>query len=103
MLFRSIEPKRPLPYDIGSRRAFREELYLEIPEGMMLATLPRDVVISDPKYEFNLSYRATDTALQCRKELLVKDPVLQVSEIPAWNTAITRLNEFYNEMIILKY
>ena len=100
---KSIEPKRPLPYDIGSRRAFREELYLEIPEGMMLATLPRDVVISDPKYEFNLSYRATDTALQCRKELLVKDPVLQVSEIPAWNTAITRLNEFYNEMIILKY
>lgn len=100
---KSIDPKRLLPYDIGSRRAFREELHVEIPEGMMLATLPRDVIISDTKYEFNLSYRATDTALQCRKELLVKDPVLQVSEIPAWNTAITRLNEFYNEMIILKY
>jgi len=100
---KSIEPKRPLPYDIGSRRAFREELYLEIPEGMMLATLPRDVIISDPKYEFNLSYRATDTTLQCRKELLVKDPVLQAWEIPAWNEAITRVNEFYDEMIILRY
>lgn len=99
----SIDPKRPLPYDIGSRETFREEFSLMIPEGMTLATLPADVDVANPKYEFRLKYRVADSALLCHKEVLIKDPMLLVSDIAEWNAAIAKLNDFYKEMIILKY
>jgi transglutaminase-like putative cysteine protease len=99
----SIDTKRPLPYKTGTRETFREVFSLIIPEGMTLAALPSDVEVKNPKYEFRLSYHVADAELLCQKEVLIKDPVLTVSEIADWNAAIAKLNEFYKEMIILKH
>ncbi len=75
---------------------------LEIPANYKAADVPADLNITNPDYEFHLSYSKLPNKLVYKKSLLIKNTGLPKAKFEQWNHDVEMLNKAYNETIILK-
>jgi len=75
---------------------------LDIPANYKAADVPADLNITNPDYEFHLSYSKLPNKLVYKKSLLIKNTGLPKAKFEQWNHDVEILNKAYNETIILK-
>lgn len=75
---------------------------LQLPDGFTVAELPQALTINNSSYNFSLKYELAGNKLIYKKEMMILNPLIKVSQFASWNSDIKRLNNFYNEQITLK-
>jgi hypothetical protein len=86
-------------------RYFKYNMVLETEvdiQGKMLAEKPEKLQVSQPKYSFAAAYSQQGTKLLYRNEITIHKTDLQPSEFIQWNADVKKLNDFYNQQIVLK-
>ncbi len=97
-----MEDDRESPFFFDSRVNRRMIAEMALPAGTTLSYKPENLTIETDYYKFNLQYELKENKLFYTKEIQIFNNILPVSEFENWNSAIVKLNDFYNEQIILK-
>lgn len=79
-----------------------KETELALPAGYKIGSLPPNLDIVNPDYEFHIKYVVAADKLSYKKILLVKNTHLPIAKFAQWNADIEQLSKTYNESIILK-
>lgn len=87
-----------LPYKYNVQK----EIELLIPKNYTLASVPPNLSISNMDYDFKISYTVQPGNVIYRKSIHIKNPRISRSAFDSWNKDIKKLNEAYNETLILK-
>lgn len=98
-----INFKRVAPYAFPNRRHIRSVSNLPIPDGYKVTFLPEPLVISSRGYSFNLKYEIKGDKIYYLKNIDIDDLILTPDEFESWNESIKKLNEHYNNSIILSH
>jgi transglutaminase-like putative cysteine protease len=93
--------KRDLDFWFDYKMNLSKLTELTIPAGYTVTSLPPDVDIKNPYYEFTISYRQADGKIIYRKNLIIKNIRLAKTMFPQWNRDIETLKASYNEQIAL--
>jgi hypothetical protein len=75
---------------------------LAIPANYKVAAIPAPLNITNPDYEFHVSYTALPGKLIYKKTLLIKNTHIAISKFEKWNNDIEQLSKTYNETVTLK-
>ncbi|HEX8020881.1 transglutaminase-like domain-containing protein [Mucilaginibacter sp.] len=78
------------------------EVELTLPQNYKASSIPPDLNISKPGYEFRISYVSSLGKLTYKKTLLIKNTLLAKSNFAQWNQDIELLNKAYNENLVIK-
>jgi transglutaminase-like putative cysteine protease len=78
------------------------EMELEIPANYKATSIPPDLNIVKPGYEFHISYVSLPNKLIYKKTLSIKNTILPKAKFAQWNQDIELLNKSYNENVIIK-
>ncbi len=92
--------KAPYRFDERINKSIRTEFTL--PKGYRVTDLTPPLHITNEYFEFDLRYEITETTLVYKKQIRIANPTLPVKAFDDWNKAIAKVNEFYNNQIILK-
>jgi hypothetical protein len=79
----------------------QRETELLLPEGFTVTGLPANVEIRNADYEFTVNYIKQKDKLIYKKSLIIKNPRLSKNKFAQWNKDIEKLNQAYNEQIVL--
>jgi hypothetical protein len=79
----------------------QRETELTIPAGYSVTGLPPNVEIKNSDYEFSINYIQQKDKLIYKKSLTIKNPKLSKSKFVQWNKDIEKLNQSYNEQVVL--
>jgi hypothetical protein len=79
----------------------QRETELAIPAGYSVTGLPPNVEIKNADYEFVINYIQQKDKLVYKKSLTIKNPKLSKSKFAQWNKDIEKLNQSYNEQVVL--
>jgi hypothetical protein len=79
----------------------QRETELVIPAGYSVTGLPPNVEIKNADYEFVVNYIQQKDKLIYKKSLTIKNPKLSKSKFAQWNKDIEKLNQSYNEQVVL--
>ncbi len=77
------------------------ETELTIPAGYTVTNLPGNIEIKNADYEFIVNYSQQKDKLIYKKTILIKNPRLSKSRFAQWNKDIEKLNQAYNEQVVL--
>ena len=97
-----IDTTRRFNFAFDNRKLNRHEISFNIPDNMIVESIPDSLYIEDPKFIITGSYSVEDSLLVYRKNIAIKNNILTVDEFDTWNSAVDRLIKFYNEMVVLK-
>jgi len=98
----NIDTARKQDYLMPYKYHISNSTELQLPDGFTVAELPKPLEIKNSTYSFNIRYELAGNKLLYRKEMLILNPLLKVSQFSTWNADISKLNNFYNEQITLK-
>lgn len=79
----------------------QRETELTLPAGYTVTGLPANVEIKNSDYEFIVQYIKQKDKLIYKKSLVVKNPRLSKTKFAQWNKDIEKLNQAYNEQIVI--
>lgn len=96
-----IDTKRKTPYAFDNRRHIRSKSNLTIPEGYKVTYVPEPLSIRLAGYSFNLQYEIKGDQIVYEKTIDIENLILDPSQFESWNESIKKLNEYYNNPIIL--
>ncbi len=77
------------------------ETELSLPAGYTVTGVPANVEIKNSDYEFIVQYIKQKDKLIYKKTLVIKNPRLSKTKFAQWNKDIEKLNQAYNEQIVL--
>jgi hypothetical protein len=77
------------------------ETELALPAGYTVTGLPPNVEIKNADYEFVVNYTQQKDKLIYKKTIVIKNPRLSKSKFAQWNKDIEKLNQSYNEQVVL--
>lgn len=97
-----IDSTRKYDFEFTSRQLKQHEICFRIPDNTIVSSFPDSLHVIHPKYELAASYTIKDSLLLYKKNVSIKDKILNTDEFEDWNLAIDQLVKFYKEMIILK-
>jgi hypothetical protein len=83
------------------KRNMQRETELTIPAGYTVTTLPPNVEIKNPDYEFVINYSQQKDKLVYKKTIIIKNPRLSKTRFAQWNKDIEKLKQSYNEQVVL--
>jgi len=92
--------KRRLPYWLPFKNDLISETEIQIPEGMVVNTIPEKLAIKQPAYSFNASYINVAGKIIYRSELILNQPEINPEGFLQWNKDIESLTGFYNQQIV---
>lgn len=98
-----IDPKRRTHFNLHKRIYLNAESTLEIPEGYTATFLPDDLSISTEIFNINLGYELVGQNILYKKKIEVNKTILPPSQFHAWNEALSKLDDFYQNPITLSY
>ena len=78
------------------------ETELIIPENYEITSLPPNLDIKTPGYEFSIQFTALPGKMLYKKTILLKNPNISKADFKQWNSAIEKLKQSYTESLILK-
>ncbi|MBW4888749.1 transglutaminase-like domain-containing protein [Mucilaginibacter sp. HMF5004] len=93
--------KRKNDFWFDYKTTINKETELAIPAGYK-ATLPANLNITNPDYEFHITYSELPGKLVYKKNIVIKNPRLPKAKFVQWNKDIDLLAKTYKENIILK-
>jgi hypothetical protein len=93
--------KRDLDFWFDYKMNLSKQTELAIPAGYTVTSLPSNVEIKNPDYEFTISYSLAEGKIIYRKNLIIKNIRLSKTMFPQWNKDIDKLKASYNEQIVL--
>lgn len=79
-----------------------KEVELTIPANYKASSLPPNLNIVNPDYEFHIQYTTLPGKLIYKKIILIKNTHLSTAKFAQWNIDIEQLGKTYNESVILK-
>jgi hypothetical protein len=77
------------------------ETELLVPAGFSVTGLPANVEIKNADYEFIINYSQQKDKLVYKKSIIIKNPKLSKAKFAQWNKDIEKLNQSYNEQVVL--
>jgi hypothetical protein len=93
---------RKLDYWFAYKMNINSQTELDIPANYKAATVPADLNIVNPDYEFHISYTQLPNKLVYKKSLLIKNTSLPKTRFEQWNHDVELLGKAYNDTLILK-
>ncbi len=99
--FKFDTTERKHDYWFSYKTNILRETELTVPQGFTVSTLPPNVEIKNADYEFTINYTQQPGKLLHKKTIIIKNPRLAVSKFSQWNKDIEKLNQSYNEQIVL--
>jgi hypothetical protein len=93
---------RKLDYWFAYKMNINSQTELDIPANYKAATIPADLNIVNPDYEFHISYTQLTNKLVYKKSLLIKNTSLPKTRFEQWNHDVELLGKAYNDTLILK-
>jgi transglutaminase-like putative cysteine protease len=97
----SIEEKRVDDFYIGEKIDLAAEISLQIPSGYQVKHLPGELSLSTDYYSIKCSYELVGNKVKYVKSFRFNQSIIPVEEFNDWNAAIKRLNQFYEDQIVL--
>lgn len=94
--------ERKHDYWFSSKKNITTEIELAIPANYKASSIPADLNIVKPDYEFHISYLSLPGKLVYKKVLIIKNTTLAKAKFVQWNQDIELLNKAYNENLIIK-
>lgn len=94
--------KRKNDYWFSGKQHIVTETELTLPPNYKASSLPPELNISKPGYEFHISYISSPGKLTYKKSLLIKNTLLTKANFAQWNQDIELLNKAYNENLVIK-
>jgi hypothetical protein len=94
--------ERKHDYWFPNKENINIEMELELPANYKATSVPPDLNIVKPGYEFHLSYVSLPGKLTYKKSLKIKNTILPKAKFAQWNQDIEQLNKYYNENVIIK-
>jgi hypothetical protein len=91
--------KYPLWQHYKHDMQFETELELG---GRKLAESPQPLAVKQPGYSFTASYAQQGTKLVYKNRIQIHKVEVLPAEFRQWNDDISKLDEFYNQQIVLK-
>lgn len=100
--FKNFEFKdRKTDYVFDSKKNMVSNTKLAIPSGYKVAKMPEDLTVSEDNFSAKITFSKTDTEILYNKSFIFKNAVIKVNEMNKWNEFIKKLNELYNQQIVL--
>ena len=99
--FFSIEEERVDDFYIGEKIDLAAEISLQIPAGYQIKHLPDELSLSTDYYTMKCAYELVGKEIKYVKTFRFYKSIIPVEEFEDWNSAIKRLNQFYEDQIIL--
>ena len=97
-----MSSKRSVPFDFNGTFLLANKMKLNIPSNYIVKYLPEKVAVDTKNYTFNLFIEKIGNEIFYTKRILIKNPLLKVSDFKEWNKLIAKLNTFYEDQIILE-
>lgn len=97
-----IKDTRQNDIDFGERINNKTAIELAIPEGYRVSHLPQSVEVVDPEFSFVMRFRQVGNKIIYTKEIRIPDGIIRKKSFSRWNDGIKKLNEGYENQIILK-
>lgn len=94
--------ERKHDYWFYHRMNILRETELTIPADYKASSLPPNLDIVNPDYEFHIKYTLQPGKLIYNKNIQIKNTHLVTAKFPQWNKDIEQLTKSYNESIVLK-
>ncbi len=99
--FFSIEEERVDDFYIGEKIDLTAEISLQIPAGCQVKHLPDELSLSNDYYSIQCSYELVGNKIKYLKAFRFNQSIIPVEEFENWNDAIKRLDQFYEDQIVL--
>jgi hypothetical protein len=93
--------KRTHDYWFSYKTHTSKEIQLNIPAGFKVTSMPGNLDIKNPDYEFKINYQQQAGKIIYTKTLIIKNPRLSKSKFAQWNKDIEQLAKSYNEQVVL--
>jgi hypothetical protein len=93
--------KRKLPFEFHFKNHMVFETELQLPVGAKITALPAEINIDRPGYSMTGQYNLDKNKLTYRREVMVKKTRLTKDHFEGWNNDVTKLNEFYNNQLMI--
>jgi transglutaminase-like putative cysteine protease len=93
--------ERTHDYWFSYKQNVLRETELAIPEGYTVTHLPANLEIKNADYEFTVKYTQQKGKLVYQKSIIIKNPRLSKGSFAQWNKDIEKLNQVYNEQVVL--
>ncbi|HEX6916009.1 MAG TPA: hypothetical protein VF145_12260, partial [Chitinophagaceae bacterium] len=93
--------ERDHDYWFNYKQNIQREIELVIPAGFTVTHLPANVEIRNADYEFVVTYSQQKDKLVYRKTIAIRNPRLTKANFVQWNKDIEKLNQAYNEQVVL--
>jgi transglutaminase-like putative cysteine protease len=97
-----FEDDRKAPFDFGRKINRKTEAEMLIPKGYKLQHVPKPLVLKNDNFEFQLRYDVKANKVTYIKEIKIYNSTISVSDFQEWNKAISQLNNFYNDHLVLQ-
>jgi hypothetical protein len=94
--------ERKHDYWFSNKENINMEMELELPANYKATSIPPDLNIVKPDYEFHIAYVSSPGKLIYKKTLRIKNTILPKAKFAQWNQDIEQLNKSYNENVIIK-
>ena len=93
--------KRTTALDFGSKKCVSYTSELTVPAGMKVAYTPSNLLIDKPKYRFEIKYSISGGKVVYKRNITIKQPVIDVKEFAEWNADVRKLKNAYLSQILL--
>ncbi|HET6996784.1 MAG TPA: transglutaminase domain-containing protein [Chitinophagaceae bacterium] len=93
--------KRKLPYLFPFKENRVLEVEIQLPKDAKAGQLPSAFKIDQPDYSMNGSYIAEPSKIVYRREITLKKTWMPKQDFIKWNNDIDKLNEFYNNQLVI--
>ncbi len=93
--------KRQLPYLFPYKENRVLEVEIQLPKDTKPGPLPTAFKVDQPEYSMNGSYVSNQSKIVYKREITLKKTWMPKQNFGKWNSDIDKLNEFYNNQLVI--
>jgi hypothetical protein len=97
-----IEKRKGISVEYEYKILDKDEVELELPDGVEITYLPKNVDYSDDEFGFSIVYERLGNKILMKKKIYINTLMLKASKFVAWNSMIKKLTKAYKDVIVLK-
>ena len=97
----SIKDERVSPFEIAGIGVDINKTIIHIPEGWKISYLPEKVSINSDNLKVEMSFEEVGSVINYYREIEVGEDIVLPGNFESWNTAISSIEDFYSDQIIL--
>lgn len=93
--------ERKTDFEFSFKKEYESTITLTIPAGYTVTRLPQPVSVVTDNFTVNAGYEQQGNTIIYKKYFIIKNGAIKTNEFTAWNDAITKLKNIYNDQITL--